>query len=80
MTLFDALQPAFTAGLKGAIGGLLAAMVIDWEAFKSWNDYNDGFKYDWRKATFRWLKGTLLGLAPGAALALSVVTTYLKGG
>lgn len=80
MTLIDALQPAFATGLAGAIGGLLAAMRIDWEAFKAWNDYSEFYKYNWRVASFRWLKGTALGLAPGAALGVAIFTTFLKGG
>ena len=80
MNTLEIFQPAIAAGIIGAAGGLLAAMRIDWEAFKAWNDYNDALTYNWRTASFRWLKGVLLGLTPGGLLAMAILKTILNGG
>ena len=46
---------------KGAIGGVLVAMRIDYEAFKEWRSFDDATTYDWKTAGWRWFRGALLG-------------------
>lgn len=47
--------------LAGALGGLLSAARADYEAFKSWKDFNDALGYNWRTALFRWVQGAIIG-------------------
>lgn len=47
--------------VKGALGGLLVAARIDYEAFKGWKSFDDATAYDWKTAGFRWFRGALIG-------------------
>lgn len=55
----------------GAIGGILAAARVDYEAFKTWESPSQAYGYDWLIATWRWFKGGVIGLV--SALAVSGV-------
>ena len=48
--------------LKGAISGLVTAAAIDYDAFRSWKSFKDACSYDWATASFRWMKGVVVGV------------------
>lgn len=45
----------------GAVAGLLAAARIDYEAFQTWDEWRDFQTYSWSLASFRWVKGAVIG-------------------
>ena len=55
----------------GAVAGLLAAIRVDYEAFRAWDDWEDLRAYRWGLASFRWVKGALIGAV--SALGVSAV-------
>jgi hypothetical protein len=54
--------------LAGAITGLLTAAEADFDAFRRWQSWGDAAAYDWKRATFRWCKGLVIGAASGLGL------------
>lgn len=62
MTAFDLLHNPVAIGL---VAGLLAAARIDYEAFKSWQSFHDVATYDWKTASWRWLRGAIVGAVAG---------------
>jgi len=54
--------------LKGAIGGILSAAMVDFAAFRAWKKWEEARTYDWKLAAFRWLQGGLVGAATAAGL------------
>lgn len=60
--LWSALQSqAARHAYMGAIGGFLVALRADYEAFKAWTCWNDILKFDWSIASFRYIKGAIIG-------------------
>lgn len=54
--------------VRGALTGWLAAAVVDFSAFRSWQSFNDAYAYDWPKAAWRWLQGAVSGFLGAAGL------------
>lgn len=52
------LHATFT---KGALSGLIAAALIDFNAFRQWKSFHDMYEYQWGTALFRWLQGAVIG-------------------
>lgn len=57
--------------VQGALAGLGAAALVDFNAFRSWKSWQDASTYDWKVASFRWLQGAVVGAV--AALGFEVV-------
>jgi len=55
----------------GALAGLLAAVRVDYEAFRAWDEWQDLQSYQWGLASFRWVKGAVIGAI--SALGVSAV-------
>lgn len=73
--------PAWTVNwLKvrdAAIVGVATAMVIDFQAFRSWKSFQQFREYDWTLAVWRWSQGAVIGAVgaiggPFVARVLSV--------
>jgi len=47
--------------VKGAVSGLVAAMIVDVHAFMRFKSKNDVASYDWGTALLRWGQGLLGG-------------------
>ena len=54
--------------VKGALTGLMTAMLVDYAAFRGWKSYDDAFTYEWRVALWRWLQGFVSGAVAGLGL------------
>lgn len=52
----------------GAIGGFLVAIRADRESFATWKCWNDVLTFDWRVASFRYVKGAAIGAVSVSAL------------
>lgn len=65
---------------QGALGGLVVALKIDWDAFRDWKGYEDFRAYDWGKASFRWIQGVVIGagIAAGFDAGLPVIKSALQ--
>lgn len=59
----------------GALTGFASAAVVDFNAFRSWKNFDDAYAYDWPVACWRWLQGTLSGLVTGALTTLGIEMT-----
>lgn len=59
------LHPMLAAALHGAIGGAVAAGVVDYHAFLTWKSFRDVQSYSWGTAAFRWLQGGVSGAVVG---------------
>lgn len=59
----DALQHPIVVG---AIGGLIVATAVDFQAFRAFKSYEEFRSYSWGLAAFRAVQGAVLG-------ALSVI-------
>lgn len=57
----------------GALGGFAGAVDTDLQAFKAWHDWHDAAIYDWRTASFRWVRGIIVG-----ALTASPIGVYFS--
>lgn len=57
---------------QGALAGLVAAMVVDYNAFRSWKSLDEARTYDWGLALRRWLQG----LTTGALSAFGLGTLF----
>jgi methyl coenzyme M reductase beta subunit len=55
--------------VAGAIAGLVAAAIIDIQAFRAWQSVQDAIAYDWRLAAWRWLQGAVSGALMAAGLS-----------
>lgn len=53
----------------GALAGLLAAMRIDYDAFRAWDEWQDFRSYRWGLATFRWAQGAVIGAVSALGFA-----------
>lgn len=47
--------------LSGALPGLLTAMKVDYDAFRSWKSLDEALHYRWDVALWRWLQGAIIG-------------------
>jgi len=54
--------------VAGALAGLIAAAVVDINAFRTWKSVNEALDYDWGIALWRWGQGALSGLIMAAGL------------
>jgi hypothetical protein len=54
--------------VQGAINGVMAAAVIDLQAFRNWKSFNDAAEYQWGTAAFRWFQGAVVGALTAAGL------------
>ncbi len=54
--------------LKGALSGLLAAALIDVQAFLAWKSLDQAKSYAWSTAIFRWIQGATAGAIAAAGL------------
>ena len=57
-----------SAILRGALGGLLAAAAVDYQAFRTWRSWQALLEYDWSIATWRWAQGAAIGAVTAAGL------------
>ncbi len=56
--------------IKGAIGGAIAAAVVDLHAFNKFTNWTDLKSYSWGTAAFRWLQGAVAGAAVAAGFGV----------
>lgn len=56
--------------VAGVITGLLSAAATDFQAFKSWHNFDDARKYSWGVALWRWFQGAIVGGVSAAGLGL----------
>ncbi len=54
--------------VKGAIGGALAAAVVDFHAFNGFTDWSNLKSFNWATASFRWFQGAVIGAAAAYGL------------
>jgi len=47
--------------VKGALAGFVTAALVDFAAFRSWDDFGDVKTYNWNTALFRWVQGIVVG-------------------
>lgn len=57
--------------MKGAVSGLVGALLIDYAEFRKWKKLDDAVAYDWATAAWRWLQGAVGGAL--GTLGLGVV-------
>lgn len=55
-----------TSVAKGAMSGMLAAILVDYHAFQTFKCWDDVATYNWKLASFRWFQGAVVA---GAAMA-----------
>lgn len=55
--------------VRGVLIGMFTAAVVDFQAFRSWQSWNDAARYGWGVAAWRWLVGGMVGLL-GSLLGL----------
>lgn len=53
----------------GALGGFLAAIRVDYVAFKAWHTWHDFQSYSWGTASFRWVQGGVIGAISALGVA-----------
>jgi hypothetical protein len=58
--------------LVGAAIGLMAAIKIDLEAWRSHDDKNGKQPFDWKLAAGRWFRGAIVGGTGGAGLDIVI--------
>ncbi len=58
--------------VKGALSGLLAAVVVDIHAFTKWRDYDKFSEFNYKLMLTRWLQGAVMGAL--GALGYNAVT------
>ncbi len=51
-----------------ALGGLLSAARVDYEAFRSWKRVDDALSYDWGVALWRWFQGAVIAAVAAAGI------------
>ncbi len=56
--------------VRGALSGLLAAVVVDLHAFLTWKSLDEAKSYNWPTAIFRWSQGTIAGAVAAAGLGI----------
>jgi hypothetical protein len=56
--------------VKGALSGLLAAALVDVQAFLAWKSLDQAKSYAWSTAIFRWIQGAAAGALSAAGLGL----------
>lgn len=56
------------AAAGGAFTGALGAARADYQAYISWDRWQDFQSYDWRLASFRWVHGAIVGAVGGVGL------------
>ncbi len=56
-----AQMPAVRHAAVGALGGLLVAIRADSESFRAWKCWADVGHFDWSIASFRYIKGAVIG-------------------
>lgn len=57
-----------TPTVVGLLGGLVAAIKADHEAFRKWNSWQDVRSFDWNVASYRYARGAMLGALTGAGI------------
>jgi len=62
-----------------AMNGALVAARIDFESFKDFKEWKDALRYDWGKASFRWFKGAVIGVAGTFAGVSAIESLHLDG-
>jgi hypothetical protein len=55
--------------LMGALSGLLAAALVDFQAFQAWKSFKDATTYDWPTAAMRWVQGAITGAIAASGLS-----------
>lgn len=48
-------------GVRGALSGLVGALVIDYSEFRKWKNWEEASAYNWKLAAWRWFQGTVAG-------------------
>lgn len=54
--------------VRGAITGLISAVMVDYGAFRKWQSFDEAKTYDWRVAAWRWVQGLVAGAVSAAGL------------
>lgn len=73
MTILQGTSVTFhSRAFEGAVGGLLSAAKVDYDAFKGWQSFQDAAKYAWGKALWRWLQGAVIGAVSGSILGATL--------
>lgn len=65
---FVTAHPLAMKSIAGALSGATSAASVDFAAFRTWKTWQDGIKYDWTTATFRWFQGAVVGAATGLGI------------
>jgi hypothetical protein len=55
-----------SSAFKGALSGLVAAILVDVHAFVKFQGWGDVIKYNWGVASFRWVVGIISGALTGS--------------
>lgn len=51
--------------VRAVITGIVTAMAVDFQAFRSWQSVEDAQQYAWGVAVWRWVLGAVTGLFTG---------------
>lgn len=57
--------------IAGAVAGLLAAIIVDLNAYKHAVEAGLGYSFDWRLALGRWVTGIISGALAGLGISYS---------
>lgn len=56
--------------VAGALAGLIAAALVDFNAFRTWKSLDDAMAYDWKLASWRWAQGAVSGALVAAGIGV----------
>jgi hypothetical protein len=62
-------QALHTTVGQGVVAGVLAAAAVDYHAFKAWQSWHEFATYSWGTASFRWMKGAVVGAVTALGIA-----------
>lgn len=54
--------------IAGALAGLVAAALVDFNAFRTWKSIDEATNYAWKVAFWRWFQGALSGALMAAGI------------
>lgn len=53
--------------VRGALAGIVAAVIIDYRTFMRWRSWDEALAYDWKLASFRIIQGAIGGIVAAVA-------------
>lgn len=54
--------------VRGAFTGFLTAALVDYAAFRRWQNFDEARTYGWNIALWRWFQGTVAGAVTALGL------------